>query len=396
MAADKDQRLRVVVAAANWISSYSQAASEPTAPVAARGTIEVTKKVVAAAGVAEQGRFDLTVDGAVKADDVQDGGSTGAVALPIGKHTVGEAAGAGTALGDYSARIACSAPGRDAVAGDGNALEITVAQNDQWKCTITNTRNAGAIEVTKKVVAADGVAEQGRFDLTVDGAVKADDVQDGGSTGAVGVPTGKHTIGEAAGAGTALGDYSARIACSAPGRDAVPSESNALEVTVAKGDQWKCTITNTRKPQPKPDPGPTPPTGDDGGQHVTLSSLSISPKRLALKGPERGARVSWEVSHGAILRLTLQRSVTGRRVAGVCRKVTSANRSRPACRRFVSLRTITRSVAGGAGSLKLVKRFGATRLRPGAYRLIVTAAADAAAQASAPRAVSFKVVRRAR
>ena len=48
VAADKDQRLRVVVAAANWISSYSQAASEPTAPVAARGTIEVTKKVVAA------------------------------------------------------------------------------------------------------------------------------------------------------------------------------------------------------------------------------------------------------------------------------------------------------------------------------------------------------------
>ena len=116
--ADKDQRLRVVVTGANWISSYSQAASELTAPVAARGTIEVTKKVVAAAGVAEQGRFDLTVDGAVKADDVQDGGSTGAVTLPIGKHTVGEAAGAGTALGDYSGRIECSAPGRDAVAGD--------------------------------------------------------------------------------------------------------------------------------------------------------------------------------------------------------------------------------------------------------------------------------------
>ena len=53
-------------------------------------------------------------------------------------------------------------------------------------------------------------------------------------------------------------------------------------------------------------------------------------------------------------------------------------------------------MAGGAGSLKLVKRFGATRLRPGAYRLIVTAAADAAAQASAPRVVSFTVVQRAR
>ena len=137
------------------------------------------------------------------------------------------------------------------MAGDGNALEITVAQNDQWKCTITNTRNAGTIEVTKKVVAADGVAEQGRFDLTVDGAVKADDVQDGGSTGSVGVPIGKHSVGEAAGAGTALGDYSARIACSAPGRDAVAGDGNALEVTVALGDQWKCTITNTRKPQPK-------------------------------------------------------------------------------------------------------------------------------------------------
>ena len=61
-----------------------------------------------------------------------------------------------------------------------------------------------------------------------------------------------------------------------------------------------------------------------------------------------------------------------------------------------ALRTITRSVAGGVGSLRLVKRFGATRLQPGAYRLIVTAAADASAQPSPPRAVSFKVVRRAR
>jgi hypothetical protein len=43
-----------------------------------------------------------------------------------------------------------------------------------------------------------------------------------------------------------------------------------------------------------------------------------------------------------------------------------------------------------------VKRFGATRLRPGGYRLIVTAAGDASAQPSPPRAVSFKVVQRAR
>ena len=264
VAADKDQRLRVVVAAANWISSYSQAASEPTAPVAARGTIEVTKKVVAAAGVAEQGRFDLTVDGAVKADDVQDGGSTGAVELPIGKHTVGEAAGAGTALGDYSARIACSAPGRDAVAGDGNALEITVAQNDQWKCTITNTRNAGTIEVTKKVVAAAGVAEQGRFDLTVDGEVKADDVRPSmarsrrtmSGTAARPVRSGCRSASTPSVRRRARGPRSATTArASRARRRAVtpwPATGNALEVTVAMGDQWKCTITNTRKPQPKP------------------------------------------------------------------------------------------------------------------------------------------------
>jgi hypothetical protein len=296
-AADKDQRLRVVVAAANWISSYSQAASVPTAPVGATGTIEVIKKVVAAEGVPEQGRFDLTVGGAVKADEIQNGGSTGAVEVPIGKHSVGEAAGAGTVLDDYSARIACSAPGRDDVAGDGNALEVTVALGDQWNCTITNTRRP----------------------------------------------------------------------------------------------QLKPEPT----PTPNPDPGPKPPNGGDGGKQVTLSSLSISPKRFALRGSQRGASVSWQVSDRAILRLTLQRTAKGRRVAGRCRPITKAIRSRPTCRRFVSLRTITRSVAGGAGSLKLVKRFGGTRLRPGAYRLIVTAAADASAQPSPPRAVSFKVVQRA-
>ena len=50
----------------------------------------------------------LQVNGATKADDVGDGGTTGSVNVAVGSNpTVGEVAGAGTNLDDYESSIAC-------------------------------------------------------------------------------------------------------------------------------------------------------------------------------------------------------------------------------------------------------------------------------------------------
>ena len=249
-----------------------------------------------------------------------------------------------------------------------------------------------SIEVTKHVVAADGVAETGKFDLTVDDAVKANDVGNGGTTGSLAVGVGDHTVAEKAGTGTSLSDYSSHVEC-VNGASKSEADGTSLKLTVALGDQWKCTVTNTRKPatvEPTPtpggsEPGATPgegtPAGDGPSGHtptgdgpsgpasspVRLTSLRIAPKRVALFGPHRGARVTWSVSDKAIVTLTLQRAVTGRRVGSACRPATRANRSRPSCRRFVALAGVARQVAAGAGSLKLGSEL--RRQAPAAGRL---------------------------
>ena len=50
------------------------------------------------------------------------------------------------------------------------------------KCTVTNTRDKGSIKVVKDVVGVPGYTDGGRFDLLVDGQVKADEIADGGAT----------------------------------------------------------------------------------------------------------------------------------------------------------------------------------------------------------------------
>ena len=142
-ALDKGQRLRVVVSAANWISAVSQARSALTDPVA-MPSIQVTNHVVAADGVAETGRFDLTVDDAVKANDVGDGGTTGPLIVGVGDHTVAEMAGTGTSLSDYASDVECRNGANPPLPlAHGTSLKLTVALGDQWKCTVTEHPQAG-------------------------------------------------------------------------------------------------------------------------------------------------------------------------------------------------------------------------------------------------------------
>ncbi len=105
----------------------------------------------------------------------------------------------------------------------------------------------GTITVTKKLVPAD---DSGRFDLLVDGTVKKAGAGDGGTTGAVSVPAGSHSISETASAGGTLADYTTAIDCVGT-NEAGPltsSTTSLQDIPVEAGDDWRCTITNTRNP----------------------------------------------------------------------------------------------------------------------------------------------------
>ena len=128
----------------------------------------------------------------------------------------------------------------------------------EWtKCYVTNTRDTGTIKVTKKLVPA---TDGGKFNLLIDGQAKATNVGDGGTTGVQTVLPGTHTVGEAAGTATDLSNYDSSTSCVDKAHTAKPADTDG-SLAVAKGDQWDCVITNTRKTTPTPPPPPQePPT----------------------------------------------------------------------------------------------------------------------------------------
>ena len=88
-------------------------------------------------------------------------------------------------------------------------------------------------------------SDTGKFNLQIDGSTAGTgaNVGNGGTTGAVPVSPGAHTVGETAGTDTSLSNYTTTIngACAANG-----------SVTLALGESKTCTITNTRKAAAKP------------------------------------------------------------------------------------------------------------------------------------------------
>jgi large repetitive protein len=128
-----------------------------------------------------------------------------------------------------------------------NCSQVAIANDGEATCTITNTRQTGTIEVVKDLDPAD---DPGRFDLLINGEAEAEDVGDGGSTGAVTVDTGGNTVGEAAGTGTSLGNYSSSIECRADDGEGEVVASGAgagpLQLDVAHEDEILCVITNER------------------------------------------------------------------------------------------------------------------------------------------------------
>jgi hypothetical protein len=108
--------------------------------------IEVKKTTVPASGV---GKFNLLVNGAVRASDVGDGGTTGEVAVSGSSATVGEAGGTGTSLGDYTSTYQCrAANGAGSVVASGTGTSATVngiTAGADIVCTFTNTKRGQVV-----------------------------------------------------------------------------------------------------------------------------------------------------------------------------------------------------------------------------------------------------------
>ena len=197
----------------------------------------------------DPGLFDLRIDGAVEEANAGHGDGTGAVTVNTGTHTVGESAGTGTSIADYDSSVSCWDGDLEVAAtpAAGISWSVDVTDGADVVCTITNTRETGWLTVEKDL---DPGNDPGLFDLLINGESEFSDASDGDSTGQVEVNTGVNTVGEEAGSGTSLGNYSSSIECVDDGGEGNPIASGLgagpLEVTVTDGEDVVCTINNER------------------------------------------------------------------------------------------------------------------------------------------------------
>jgi hypothetical protein len=107
----------------------------------------------------------------------------------------------------------------------------------------------------------------------------------------------------------------------------------------------------------------------------------------------RGTTVSYRLSEPAIVTFRVQRVLAGRVVSGRCVRPTRANRNKPRCKRYRTLRGSFRH-AGPAGlnRFRFSGRLAGRKLRPGSYRFVATAK-DAAANASKLARAPFRITR---
>ena len=103
------------------------------------------------------------------------------------------------------------------------------------------------LEVVKDLNPA---SDPGKFNLQIDGATAGTgaNVGDAGTTGEMTVNPGSHTVGETAGTGTTLANYSRTTSCLDQANDNAPVAVTEGAVDVTAGADIVCTIVNTRIP----------------------------------------------------------------------------------------------------------------------------------------------------
>jgi len=201
------------------------------------GSLKLTKVVV---DPLQSGHtFDLFAGQTLVVDNATNG-STGSTTANTGTVTVSET---GANLADYASAIACTSNGQPSASGNGTSLQVSVAAGAQVECTFTNTRRTGTLEVRKALSPTD---DPGTFDLSIDGTVRKAAATHNGTTGAVTVAPGTHTVAEAGANGTDLSSYSAALSCVDTANNDAAVAAAGGNVAVAAGGAVVCTFTNTR------------------------------------------------------------------------------------------------------------------------------------------------------
>ena len=215
---------------------------------------------------ADSGLFDLEIDGSTAGTgaDVGNGGTTGAITVaPDVAYTVGETAGTGTVLANYTSVLACL-DGADPVTITSNidtSGSITPTDGQNVICTITNTRLTRTLVLQKATSPTD---DAGRFDLRADGALIVDEAANGSNSSTTVDVGDVVTVLEEAGDVGSLANYTSLLSCTGTNvTDPGGTTTGDLTVEAGAGD-ITCTFTNTRLTRTLVLQKATSPTDDAG------------------------------------------------------------------------------------------------------------------------------------
>jgi lysophospholipase L1-like esterase len=149
-------------------------------------------------------------------------------------------------------------------------------------------------------------------------------------------------------------------------------------------------------------PGPSAPATCPQGDLVApvIDALALRPRRFVAARRGRsiaarpGARASFSLTEGAIVRFRVKRAARGRRVAGLCVAPTDRNRESRRCTRYVPMLGAFRYRGHpGLNAFRFTGRLAGRALRPRRYEL-VGRAVDLAGNVSLPAVTRFRIVRR--
>ncbi|MBC8450276.1 MAG: hypothetical protein H8D78_21290 [Chloroflexi bacterium] len=186
------------------------------------------------------GKFNLRIDGVTKASNVGHGGGTGPQEASVGRHTVGETAGATTSLSDYDTSIQCrdgGGEGQVVAQGADALLDVTLAADEQIRCTVRNRLKRGTI-IVQKQTDPDGAAGSFTFSGHAAGAIS-----DGGTIVVSNLLPGAYTTAEA----DPGPDFELTAITCNDGNSTGNLDTRTATFVVEAGETVKCTFSNARR-----------------------------------------------------------------------------------------------------------------------------------------------------
>jgi hypothetical protein len=216
---------------------------------------------------------------------------------------------------------------------------------------------------------------------------------------------GDNEISGGGGADRIVGGNGSDILEGEAGDDALDSVDTAVDgdscgdgadsVRADAGDEVFPNCEQVQRVVPPSGGGPadtTPPAFTSASMQRTLFAVGPRPTAIAARA-KKGSAFRYGLSEAAAVTIAIVRQAPGVRSGRKCVKPRRSLRRAKRCRRRIPAGTLLRRSASGPNVVRFSGRVGKRRLKPGRYAATLRAT-DAAGNASQPKTLAFRIVRR--